>query len=61
MELATGEAGVRPGQIDVLGPHATGTPKEDTAEIAAINAFSRAPIPLSCCRDRGAPFLSSIK
>ena len=39
MELAAGEAGVQPGQIDVLAAHATGTPKGDIAEIAAINAF----------------------
>ncbi|MFY9926702.1 MAG: beta-ketoacyl-[acyl-carrier-protein] synthase family protein [Streptosporangiaceae bacterium] len=39
MELAAGEAGVQPSQIDVLAAHATGTPKGDTAEIAAINAF----------------------
>jgi 3-oxoacyl-[acyl-carrier-protein] synthase II len=39
MELAAAEAGVQPGQIDVLAAHATGTPKGDIAEIAAINAF----------------------
>jgi 3-oxoacyl-[acyl-carrier-protein] synthase II len=39
MQLATVEAGIRPRQIDVLAAHATGTPKGDIAEIAAINAF----------------------
>jgi len=39
MQLAATEAGVGPGQIDVLAAHATGTPKGDTAEIAAINTF----------------------
>jgi 3-oxoacyl-[acyl-carrier-protein] synthase II len=39
MRLAADEAGVGPGQIDMLAAHATGTPKGDTAEIAAINAF----------------------
>jgi 3-oxoacyl-[acyl-carrier-protein] synthase II len=39
MQLAAAEAGVRPRQIDVLAAHATGTPKGDIAEIAAINAF----------------------
>ena len=39
MQLAAAEAGIGPGQIDVLAAHATGTPKGDIAEIAAINAF----------------------
>lgn len=39
MQLAAAEAGVEPRQIDVLAAHATGTPKGDIAEIAAINAF----------------------
>jgi 3-oxoacyl-[acyl-carrier-protein] synthase II len=39
MRLAVTEAGVGPGQIDVLAAHATGTPKGDIAEIAAINTF----------------------
>ena len=39
MQLAATEAGVSPRQIDVLAAHATGTPKGDIAEIAAINAF----------------------
>jgi 3-oxoacyl-[acyl-carrier-protein] synthase II len=39
MQLAAAEAGVGPRQIDVLAAHATGTPKGDIAEIAAINAF----------------------
>jgi 3-oxoacyl-[acyl-carrier-protein] synthase II len=39
MQLAAVEAGVQPRQIDVLAAHATGTPKGDIAEIAAINAF----------------------
>jgi 3-oxoacyl-[acyl-carrier-protein] synthase II len=39
MELAASEAEVQPSQIDVLAAHATGTPKGDTAEIAAINTF----------------------
>ena len=39
MRLAAGEAGIEPRQIDALAAHATGTPKGDTAEIAAINAF----------------------
>jgi 3-oxoacyl-[acyl-carrier-protein] synthase II len=39
MQLAATEAGVGPGQIDVLAAHATGTPKGDIAEIAAINTF----------------------
>ncbi|MFI7666133.1 beta-ketoacyl-[acyl-carrier-protein] synthase family protein [Nocardia sp. NPDC049526] len=43
MELAAGEAGARPEQIDVLAAHSTGTPKGDVAEIAAINDFFCAP------------------
>jgi len=39
MQLAAAEAGIGPRQIDVLAAHATGTPKGDIAEIAAINAF----------------------
>jgi 3-oxoacyl-[acyl-carrier-protein] synthase II len=39
MQLAATEAGIGPRQIDVLAAHATGTPKGDIAEIAAINAF----------------------
>jgi 3-oxoacyl-[acyl-carrier-protein] synthase II len=39
MELAAREAGVQPQHIDVLAAHATGTPKGDLAEIAAINTF----------------------
>jgi len=39
MRLAAAEAGVEPEQIDMLAAHATGTPKGDTAEIAAINTF----------------------
>jgi 3-oxoacyl-[acyl-carrier-protein] synthase II len=39
MQLAATEAGIRPRQIDVLAAHATGTPKGDHAEIAAINQF----------------------
>jgi len=39
MSLAAAEAGIEPRQVDVLAAHATGTPKGDTAEIAAINAF----------------------
>lgn len=39
MELAAEEAGVLPRQIDALAGHSTGTPKGDTAEIAAINTF----------------------
>src|SRR6185312_5064793 len=39
MELAAQEAGVQPQHIDVLAAHATGTPKGDHAEIAAINTF----------------------
>ncbi len=37
MELALGDAGMAPGEIDALIAHATGTPKGDTAEINAIN------------------------
>ena len=37
MELAQAEAGVAPGDVDVLVAHATGTPKGDDAEIKAIN------------------------
>jgi 3-oxoacyl-[acyl-carrier-protein] synthase II len=47
MRLAATEAGVEPGQIDVLAAHATGTPKGDTAEIAAINAFFAGANPLT--------------
>lgn len=43
MELAAREAGVTPDRIDVLAAHSTGTPKGDTAEIAAINDFYSAP------------------
>ncbi len=39
MQLAAAEAGIGPRQIDVLAAHATGTPKGDIAEIAAINVF----------------------
>jgi 3-oxoacyl-[acyl-carrier-protein] synthase II len=39
MQLAATEAGIGPRQVDVLAAHATGTPKGDIAEIAAINAF----------------------
>jgi 3-oxoacyl-[acyl-carrier-protein] synthase II len=39
MQLAAAEAGIGPRQIDVLAAHATGTPKGDIAEIAAINAY----------------------
>ena len=39
MQLAAAEAGIGPRQIDMLAAHATGTPKGDIAEIAAINAF----------------------
>ena len=37
MELAQADAGVAPGDVDVLVAHATGTPKGDDAEIKAIN------------------------
>lgn len=43
MHLAATEAGVEPSRIDVLAAHATGTPKGDTAEIAAINEFYAEP------------------
>ena len=39
MELAQADAGVSPRDVDVLVAHATGTPKGDTAEIAALNAL----------------------
>jgi 3-oxoacyl-[acyl-carrier-protein] synthase II len=39
MQLSAAEAGIGPRQIDVLAAHATGTPKGDIAEIAAINAY----------------------
>ncbi|MEQ9661827.1 MAG: beta-ketoacyl-[acyl-carrier-protein] synthase family protein [Parasphingopyxis sp.] len=39
MELAVEEAGIAPGDIDVLAAHGTGTPKGDSAEIRAINEF----------------------
>lgn len=37
MELALGDAHMKPDDIDALIAHATGTPKGDTAEIRAIN------------------------
>ncbi|MEU7818016.1 beta-ketoacyl-[acyl-carrier-protein] synthase family protein [Pseudonocardia sp. NPDC049154] len=43
MELAIGEAETAPDRIDVLAAHSTGTPKGDTAEIAAINGFFGGP------------------
>ena len=46
MRLAATEAGAEPGQIDVLAAHATGTPKGDLAEIAAINEFFAGANPL---------------
>jgi 3-oxoacyl-[acyl-carrier-protein] synthase II len=39
MELAQAEAGVAPGDVDVVVAHATGTPKGDTAEIRALNTL----------------------
>jgi len=39
MELAQAEAGVAPRAVDVVVAHATGTPKGDTAEIAALNGL----------------------
>lgn len=37
MELAQASAGIAPGEVDALVAHATGTPKGDDAEIAALN------------------------
>lgn len=37
IELAQADAGIGPGDVDVLVAHATGTPKGDQAEIRALN------------------------